>query len=87
MTSIALGVFIIFIIYVMVWSIRNDGARSIAEQTGFIRMRRPSKEKPKLGTDTARTPATPQDPTKRSGGPSGPAPSKASLPRPPNALR
>ncbi|MGD1876718.1 MAG: hypothetical protein ACFB13_04365 [Kiloniellaceae bacterium] len=43
MTSIALGVFIVFIIYVMIWSIRNDGARSIREQTGFIRMRVPAK--------------------------------------------
>ena len=41
MTSIALGVFIVFIIYVMVWSIRNDDARSIRDQTGFIRMRLP----------------------------------------------
>lgn len=39
MTSIALGVFIVFILYVMFWSIRNDRAKSIAEQTGFLRMR------------------------------------------------
>jgi len=42
MTSIALGVFIILIIYVMVWSIRNDDARSIRDQTGLIRMRVPA---------------------------------------------
>lgn len=42
MTSIALGVFIIFIIYVMIWSIKNDGAKSIRDQTGLIRMRDPS---------------------------------------------
>ena len=39
MTSIALVVFISFIVYVMVWSIKNDSARSISEQTGIIRMR------------------------------------------------
>ena len=39
MTSIALGVFIIFIIYIMIWSIKNDNAASIGDQTGFIRMR------------------------------------------------
>ena len=39
MTSIALVVFIGFIVYVMVWSIKNDSARSISEQTGVIRMR------------------------------------------------
>lgn len=42
MTSIALGVFIIFIIYVMIWSIKNDDAGSINDQTGFIRMRAPT---------------------------------------------
>lgn len=39
MTSIALGVFIAFIFYVMIWSIKNDGAGSISDQTGLIRMR------------------------------------------------
>jgi hypothetical protein len=42
MTSIALGVFIIFILYIMFWIIKNDGARSIGDQTGFIRMHDPS---------------------------------------------
>jgi hypothetical protein len=42
MTSIALGIFIIFIIYIMIWSIKNDDVSSIGEQTGFIRMRNPS---------------------------------------------
>ena len=49
MTSIALGVFIIFIIYIMIWSIKNDGARSIGEQTGLIRMRDPSTAPRKSG--------------------------------------
>jgi hypothetical protein len=42
MTSIALGVFIVFILYIMIWSIKNDGVRSIREQTGLIRMRESS---------------------------------------------
>jgi hypothetical protein len=41
MTSIALGVFIVFIVYVMIWSMRNDGAKSLRDQRGFIRMRVP----------------------------------------------
>ena len=41
MTAIALAVFTLFIAYVMLWSIKNDNARSIAEQTGWIRMRDP----------------------------------------------
>jgi len=42
MTSVALGVFIIFILYVMIWSIKNDKVRSILDQTGLIKMRDPS---------------------------------------------
>jgi len=49
MTSIALGIFIVGIIYVMIWSLKNDGARSIGEQTGFIRMRVPSKTAQAIG--------------------------------------
>lgn len=49
MISIALGVFIIFIIYVAIWSVSNDGARSIEEQKGIIRMRVPQKTTPKHG--------------------------------------
>lgn len=41
MTSIALGVFIVFIVYVMIWSMRNDNAKSIRDQTGYIRMKIP----------------------------------------------
>jgi hypothetical protein len=42
MTSVALGIFIVFIVYVMIWSIKNDGARSIGDQSGIIKMRDPS---------------------------------------------
>ena len=57
MTSIALGMFIVFIIYIMIWSIKNDGARSISEQTGLIRMRDPSSARRKFGrrSDPRRT--------------------------------
>lgn len=46
MVSIALGLFVIFIVYVMIWSIKNDDARSIGDQTGLIRMREPSNKRP-----------------------------------------
>jgi hypothetical protein len=52
MTSIALAIFILFIVYVMVWSIKNDGAASIGEQTGFIRMLDPSRK----AADAAKAP-------------------------------
>lgn len=60
MTSIALAACIVFIIYVMIWSLKNDGARSIDDQTGFLRMRDPAKEKPALDKDAAPSPAAPQ---------------------------
>jgi uncharacterized membrane protein len=43
MTAIALVIFVIAILYVMVWSIKNEDARSISDQTGFIKMRDSSK--------------------------------------------
>ena len=39
MTGIALLIFTGFIVYVMVWSMKNDGVRAIKDQTGLIRMR------------------------------------------------
>ena len=41
MTAIALVIFVIGILYVMIWSMKNEDARSISDQTGFIRMRKP----------------------------------------------
>jgi len=64
MTSFALGAFIIFVIYVMIWSIRNDGAASIGEQTGFIRMRDPSRHARKSRPHPA-APRTPSDAARR----------------------
>jgi hypothetical protein len=43
MVSIALGLFILCVIYVAAWSVMNDGARSIDDQKGFIKMRVPAK--------------------------------------------
>lgn len=47
MVSIALGVFILAIIYVAVWNVVNDDVPSIRDQKGLIRMRVPP------GDDTA----------------------------------
>src|SRR3546814_8869919 len=41
MSSIALGIFILAIIYVVLWSVINDDARSFRDQKGIIRMRIP----------------------------------------------
>lgn len=41
LVSIALGVFILCVIYVAYWSVKNDSAKSIEEQVGFIKMRTP----------------------------------------------
>jgi hypothetical protein len=57
MTSIALGVFVLFIVYVMVWSIKNDQMRSISEQTGFIRMRDPARPEANVSDRSRRHPA------------------------------
>lgn len=54
MTSIALGIFIIFVVYIAIWSIRNDTVRSISDQTGLIRMRRPSEPGPRPGSGGGR---------------------------------
>ncbi len=68
MTSIALGIVIVFIVYVMIWSIRNDGVRRIGDQTGLIRMRDPDKaarrKDARVGPGRAAAPAAQEpDPT------------------------
>lgn len=55
LASIALGIFILCVIYVAYWSVKNDAAKSIDEQAGFIRMRLPKTprvEPSKRGADT-----------------------------------
>lgn len=49
LVSIAFGIFILAIIYVIYWGVKNDAAQSIEDQVGFIRMRVPK---------TPRKPAT-----------------------------
>jgi hypothetical protein len=39
MTAVALALFTLAIAYVMVWSIKNDDAKSIDAQSGLIKMR------------------------------------------------
>lgn len=63
LVSIALGIFIACVIYVAIWSVQNDGARSIAEQTGPIRMRVPKKPRSRLAQRAAR--ANPDTPDRR----------------------
>jgi hypothetical protein len=41
LVSIALGLFILCVVYVAYWSVKNDAAKSIDDQGGFLRMRRP----------------------------------------------
>lgn len=54
MVSIALGIFILGIVYVIVWSIMNDKAGAIRDQTGFLRMRVPPGQEPEGGQPAAR---------------------------------
>ena len=42
MVAIALVIFTAAIIYVMIWSMKNEDARSIGDQTGLIKMRDPT---------------------------------------------
>ena len=48
MTGIALALFTLFIAYIMIWSFKNDHARSIGDQSGLIRMRDPQHARRKL---------------------------------------
>ncbi len=45
MVSIAMGVFILVILYVIFWTMRNDKVNSIDEQRGLINMRDPAQPK------------------------------------------
>lgn len=48
MTGIALALFTLFIAYIIIWSFKNDRARSIGDQSGLIRMRDPRHARRKL---------------------------------------
>lgn len=55
LVSISLGIFILCVIYVAYWSVKNDALGSIEEQVGFIRMRVPKKPASRpTASDTAR---------------------------------
>lgn len=41
LVSLAFGIFILCVVYVAYWSVKNDAAGSIEEQVGFLRMRLP----------------------------------------------
>ena len=45
MVSIAMGVFVLVILYVLFWSVRNDKVDSVEEQRGLINMRDPAQPK------------------------------------------
>ena len=49
LVSIALGLFILGIVYVAIWSVKNDAAKTIGDQVGFIRMRLPRSPKFRAG--------------------------------------
>jgi hypothetical protein len=61
LVSIALGIFIAGVIYVTIWSVANDTAKSIEDQTGFIRMRVPKKPRARAAK-RERQSAVPQRP-------------------------
>ena len=54
MVSIALGIFIFGIGYVIFWSVRNDNVSSIEEQNGFIKMPDPASHKRKIAAKLGR---------------------------------
>jgi len=65
LVSIALGLFILAILYVAFWSVKNDAAGTIEDQVGFIRMRlprRPKSQAGKRGTGTANSPGDARKP-------------------------
>ena len=65
LVSIALGVFILCVIYVAYWSVKNDSAKSIEEQVGFIKMRAPKSSSRRPAGPSHRRPATHTDPAGR----------------------
>jgi len=45
MESIPLFLAIVYFLYIVYWSIKNDAARSVRDQSGLLRMRPPADEK------------------------------------------
>ncbi len=49
MTSVAFGLIFALalfgIVYIIIWSVRNDGVKDLGEQKGLLRMKTPQPEK------------------------------------------
>ena len=45
MISIAFGLAVFCVIYIILWSVRNDGVKDLGEQKGLLRMKAPQPEK------------------------------------------
>lgn len=55
--SIAFGIFILGVIYVAYWSVKNDAAKSIEDQVGFIRMRVPKSPRERAASRVSALPS------------------------------
>ena len=49
MDSIGIGISIFFVVYLIYWLIKNDGASSIGAQTGLLKMKADDEEAAKMG--------------------------------------
>ncbi len=45
MAGIAFGLALLSIVYIIFWSVRNDGVKDLGEQKGLLRMKAPQPEK------------------------------------------
>ena len=45
MTSIAFGLALLSIVYIIFWSLRNDDVKDLGEQKGLLRMKAPQPQK------------------------------------------
>ena len=45
MASIAFGLALLSIVYIIFWSVRNDGVKHLGEQKGLLRMKAPQPQK------------------------------------------
>ncbi len=45
MAGIAFGLALLSIVYIIFWSVRNDGVKDLGEQKGLLRMKAPQPQK------------------------------------------
>ncbi len=45
MAGIAFGLALLSIVYIIFWSLRNDGVKDLGEQKGLLRMKAPQPQK------------------------------------------